>query len=487
MEAANENRAFELAVIGSGGGGLAAAVAAAGRGIKDIIVLETLNAPGGNSLFPEGFFAVNSRLQQRVGIEASADESFKMMMNNAHWRLNSRLVRTLIDESGRTVDWLEDLGVNFEPREDVSLNSPRIAFPFRVGEGKTGLGIMKALIKCCQDRGIQILCNTRAKELVQDEKGRIAGVVAESGGRNIKISARGVVIATGGFAGNKEMIKKYLPPFDDDDDLYIGAIPHQGDGVRMAGEAGAAMESAGATEFTVNRFPWSPFLFLLLKMPEVIWVNKRGERFADEAGFGGMHNLWKQPGKISYTVFDESVKQSAYRQEISEMDKNYTGKYDTLEEKTRQNLWLAVEKDLRERTDTGRIMIAESWEEIARWMGIEPQRLQAAIDEYNTGCDEGRDYFAKDPEFLRPLRQPPYYAVKTVLNLLVTHGVIRTSPRMEALDKEDDPLPGLYVAGDDIGGTDENIYGGMGGHSFGFTLVSGRLAGENAAAYISGQ
>jgi fumarate reductase flavoprotein subunit len=493
MAVKKEDLKAKLVVIGGGGGGLAAAVAAAERGVRNITVLEVLNAPGGNSLFPEGFFAVNSQLQKRTGIEASADDSFRTMMDHAHWRLNSRLVRTLIDESGKTVDLLESLGVKFELREEFGRNQPRvtapfrIAFPFRVGEGKTGLGIMKVLIKCCEERGIKILCNTRAKKLVMAKGGMVTGVLAESEGKEFSISTNSAVIATGGFVGNKEMMKKYLPPFEDEDDIYIYALPHQGDGVRMAEEVGAAMESAGAIEITVNRFPWSSFLFILIKMPSMVWVNKRGVRYADEAGFGGLNNLWKQPGKISYTIFDESIKKMAYQQEVSEMDKNYTGKFATLDEEIQRNPWLAVEKDLRTKTDTGRIKIADSWAEIARWMGVEPEVLQTTIDEYNDGCDKKSDYFAKDPQFLIPLRQPPYYAIKTVLSLLVTHGVIRTSERMEILDKEDNPLPGLYVAGDDVGGTDENVYGALGGHSFGFTLVSGRLAGENAASYILGK
>ncbi len=484
----------KLVVIGGGGGGLVATVAAAEQGVRNIIVLEVLNAPGGNSLFPDGFFAVNSQLQKRMGIEASADDSFRTMMDHAHWRLNSRLVRTLINESGKTVDWLESLGVKFELREEFSRNQPRVAgpfrivFPFGVGEGRTGLGIMKVLIKYCQDRGIKILTNTRAKKLVMAKGGVVNGVLAESEGREFGISTKSAVIATGGFSANKEMLKKYLPPFEDNDDVYIDGIPHHGDGVRMAKEAGAAMESTGAIELTINRSPWSPFLFLLLKMPSMVLVNKKGERFADEAGFGGLNNLWKQPGKISYTLFDESIKQHIYQQEVSPMDKNFIGaKFTALDEASQRNPWLAVEKDLRTKTDTGRIKTADNWAEIARWMGVAPEVLQTAIDEYNDGCDKKSDYFAKDPKSLMPLRQPPYYAVKTGISLHVTHGVIKTNHRMEVLDKEDNPLPGLYVAGDDVGGTDENVYGALGGHSFGFTLVSGRLAGESAARYILGK
>jgi fumarate reductase flavoprotein subunit len=475
----------DLVVAGGGGSGLAAAVSAAGQKVGKIIVLEALNAPGGNALFPEGFFAVNSQLQMRSGIEASADESFKLMMNDAHWRLNSRLVRTLINESGKSTDWLESLGVKFERREDGGPGPHRPPFPFRVGKGKTGLGVMNELIKQCKELGIEILCNTRAKQLITGEGGRVTGILAASKDKELSINTRCVVIATGGFAGNRAMIKKYLPPFEDDDELYVGALPHQGDGIRMAEESGAAMESTGATELTVNRFPWSSFLWLLLRMPNMIWVNKYGERYADEGGFGGLNNLWKQPGKVSYTLFDENIKNLGYAQQVGQGDKNFLGaKFTSLDEASRNNLWLAVEKDLQTKVDTGRIKISNDWADIAAWMSIKPGMLQKTITEYNDGCDSQSDFFAKDPKFLIPLKQPPYYAVKTIANLIVTHGVIKTSERMEVLDKTSNAIPGLYVAGADIGGTDENVYGGVGGHSFGFTLTSGYLAGRNAAAFI---
>lgn len=119
-------------------------------------------------------------------------------------------------------------------------------------------------------------------------------------------------------------------------------------------------------------------------------------------------------------------------------------------------------------------------------MGISPDTLKQTINEYNDGCDKGHDIFTKDKAFLSALRNPPYYAIKCCLTLLVTHGVIKTNKSMNAVDTNDNPIPNLFIAGDDIGGTDENIYG-LPGHSLGFTLTSGRLAGENAVRYIHRQ
>jgi fumarate reductase flavoprotein subunit len=124
---------------------------------------------------------------------------------------------------------------------------------------------------------------------------------------------------------------------------------------------------------------------------------------------------------------------------------------------------------------------------MAKWMGADPQALKTTIDEYNAFCDRGRDQlFSKSRENLLPLRVPPYYAVKCCVSLLVTHGDIKINHKMEVLDKQGNPIPGLYAAGDDTGDVDAGAYNiGLPGHSFGFAINSGRIAGENAAKYVS--
>ena len=122
-------------------------------------------------------------------------------------------------------------------------------------------------------------------------------------------------------------------------------------------------------------------------------------------------------------------------------------------------------------------------------MGADPETVKATIDEYNTAGDKGHDdIFAKDRSYLTPLRTPPYYAIKCCVNLLVTHGDIKINHRMEVLDKQDKPIPGLYAVGDDVGDVDSDTYNiHLPGHSFGFALASGRIAGENAAGFIGGE
>ena len=136
----------------------------------------------------------------------------------------------------------------------------------------------------------------------------------------------------------------------------------------------------------------------------------------------------------------------------------------------------------------GNAKISDSWEEIARWMGAEvPETLGATVGEYNRFCDEKNDgLFSKDPRYLFPLYTAPYYAVRCHQALHTTMGGIKINHHMEVLDERDNPIPGLYAAGNDTGGSQPDTYCLiLAGSTLGFALNSGRIAGENAAKYTS--
>jgi fumarate reductase flavoprotein subunit len=137
--------------------------------------------------------------------------------------------------------------------------------------------------------------------------------------------------------------------------------------------------------------------------------------------------------------------------------------------------------------DKGDLKISKSWNEIAGWMGADPAVLKATIGEYNADCDDKHDgLFAKDRRYLRPLRTPPYYAVKAHIGLCDTYGGIKINENMEALDSSDNPIPGLYAAGTTAGCWESESYCyRLTGHLVGFALNSGRIAGENAVRYLS--
>jgi fumarate reductase flavoprotein subunit len=328
--------------------------------------------------------------------------------------------------------------------------------------------------------GIRVLLESRARKLITDPAGKIAGVLAENNGQEISISAISVIIATGGFAGNKELLKKYIPTFNEEDEIHIGGVPNQGDGWLMATAAGAATDGNILLEMSMFIFPWSMHLSLMAKDPDAVWLNKKGERFTDESiCFPDLANtVFRQPRKVIYALFDENSKESILNETPNAMDYNMIP----------AGSWPSqVDKDIQSQLEKGRVKISHSLDEIAGWIGADAQNLKKEINEYNADCDKGHDsIFNKDKQHLKPLRAPPYYAIKCCTNLLVTHGDLKVTPRMEVIDKLDNPIPGLYAAGDDTGDVDSGSYNlDLPGHSFGFAINSGRIAGESAAVFTS--
>jgi len=146
-----------------------------------------------------------------------------------------------------------------------------------------------------------------------------------------------------------------------------------------------------------------------------------------------------------------------------------------------------IEADLADQSQKGNIKIAGSWAEIAAWIKCDPEVLEKEVELYNSCCDRGYDeIFLKNRRYLRPLRHPPLYAVPGKVAIVDTHGGIITNHRLQALNEDGQPVPGLYAAGTEIAGTEANTYNMfISGHSFGFSLISGRIAGEEAARFVT--
>jgi fumarate reductase flavoprotein subunit len=479
-----QNLKANIVIIGGGGGGLAAAVAAAEKQAS-VIVLEKRGAPGGNALRAGNVFAAESRLQKQLGIDTRRDEFFRKAMDHAHWKINPRLVRVLVDKSANTIQWLEEKGMEFVQVTPVSISQAAPAAHFGKGPGTTGAGVVRALVKSCEELGVRIICKARAKKLLTSEKGEVTGVLAEVKGEEVRITAKSVIIATGGFAGNNKLLRKYLPSYNEGE-MYFNGLPHKGDGLLMATEIGAATDFPSGTavlEMQAPVFPWSPSLWCIARRPNTIWVNKKGERFTDESIVflfpESSNSIYRQPGKTSYTLFDEKIKQIIVEEGLYPWRDHIRG-VDNKSWPTR------VDKDLQLQADKGRVKISDSCDEIAKWIGAAPEVLKATIDEYNSFCDQGYDeIFTKDRRYLLPLYTPPYYAIQCCIEFIVTHGGIKINHHMEVLDKQENPIPGLFAAGVDAGGTDSDTYNvNLPGHSFGFTINSGRIAGENAVKFI---
>jgi fumarate reductase flavoprotein subunit len=464
----------ELVIVGGGGGGLAAAVAAREKGVN-VTVVEKRRTAGGNAAIAGGIFAAESPVQKRMKIDARKDEFFRIAMFHNHWKINPRIVRAVVDKSGDTIRWLEEKGVKFEDVPHFLPNQIRI---FHLPQGR-GAGLVKGLVKKCKESGVRLLYETPAKRILTEEKGKVVGVLAETKTRELRVDAKAVIVATGGYAGNKELLKKYYRDYTED--LYSVGMPHMGDGLLMATEIGAASEGLGNLQLRGPYFRGPLEIITVAMEPQTTWVNGRGERFVDEAtGFywpEAANALNRQPGRVSYTLFDERTKKSFMEDGLM---KGYS-RFSPGERLTE------LGRKLQAESGKGGVKIADSWEEIAGWIGASSKVLKGTIDEYNRFCDQGHDeMFVKERRFLKALRTPPYYALKCYQGFLGTIGGIKINQHMEVLNQQDDPIPNLYAAGNDTGGWESDTYSLiLSGFAFGFAINSGRIAGENAAKRIS--
>jgi fumarate reductase flavoprotein subunit len=414
-------------------------------------------------------------------------------MEFAHWRTNPRLVRAYMDKSGETIQWLENKGLEFEcvpfyPNQIPTWHVAR----------RQGAEIVEQLVQDCKRLGIKILTDTPVKKILTGSGGKITGVVAISGKEEIKIESARVILATGGYGGNKELLSRYSPYYREN--MECVGIAHTGDGLVMAMEIGAATDGLGLIAIAGPQVPGSvslkigiapktqavPLMAIALE-PNTVWVNKKGRRFVDESAsahhFMLSNAVNRQPDNISYTLLDSQlVRDQTEKGLIIGMGQSE----EIAKQRTRMQ---GLARALQEQKDSGWLKVADSWDEIARWIGADPVILNQTIDEYNTQCDRGHDpVFAKDRNFLRPLRVAPYYAIKGNSDILDTLGGIKINERMEVLDKQDEPIPGLYAAGVVAGGWESETYcDKLSGHTSGFALNSGRIAGENAAMPITGK
>jgi fumarate reductase flavoprotein subunit len=469
----------DVAVVGGGAAGLAAAVAAAQKG-KKVIILEKMNACGGNGLFPMGLAAVGSFLQKNLNIRADADEMFRQAMGYSHWNADPRLNRVLLDRSGETIGWLRDMGVNFTNviAHYPGQNPPvyhTVAHP-----EKAGSVIIRRLVENFRKLDGKILTHTRGRQLLFDSGQAVCGALAETDkGEKIRVDAPAVIVATGGFAGNDDLLRRLIPDYDPKDYLYIHGARPEGDGFIMMEQAGAKADrnitiAGGAPQITAKRTAVSR----LISRPYPIWLNIRGERFADEMVVYdmalGVNVLRRQPKKTCYVIMDSAVLKRINDEGRDPMEQ--MGLPPGVEER--------FEEDYQRCVDEGYAIIAETMEEVGSFMGLPAKKVREAVKEYNGFCARGHDaLFCKDPGLMMPVKTPPYYVIKAGIDQLFTWGGVVINHRFQVLDNNMIPIKGLYSAGNDAaGGIDGDTYNfAMSGHAFGYSVIGGRIAGEIAS------
>ncbi|OGO19647.1 MAG: hypothetical protein A2144_13320 [Chloroflexi bacterium RBG_16_50_9] len=507
----NPELTVDICVIGGAGAGLTAAARAAESGVKKVVVLDKMKSMGGCTRGAMGLFSVESPAQKRLGIHCAADDCYKFHMDMSNWYPDAKLVRNWMCETGNVIGWLEEKGCYFDQVINfVGIGMKR--FYHQARGGRTGLRIVQTLLKTCQEKGVELRTETRATKLLTNSKGAVVGVLAAHGNEELKILAKCVIIASGSISSNKALLARFYPGQDLSNVRIMACMPHNtGDGLLMAEEIGAASTHISTLFIGPHNHPYNERTGALVRRPNLINVNRNGERFGDEAMYVDREWSWmfsmaldRQPDKVCYSLIDESILRF-YQEEkkfytstdgmasVKSFGSRTQSSDDKAETKDPHRLseaeltaWLdTVDEDIHEEEAAGRLKIANTLDEIARWIGCDPETLKTTVAEYNTYCQNKYDAdFLKDPQFLLPLTTPPYYAIRAYSGIDTCIGGLRTNHRLEVLNKNLYPIKGLYAAGVVIGNWLGLGYSFM-GSNMSFTTYSGYAAGKNAAEFVS--
>lgn len=472
-----EDRTYDadVVVIGAGASGTAAAWAAAEKGLK-VVTLEKSGMIGGTGKFSEGIFAVESSMQRNWNYGLTRDEAFMKIMNYGHWRGNARMVRAFVDRSADTIDWMIKNGVKFEK---LFSNYPNGLYTWHIYEGR-GAGWINLFMKKYQDAGQTLLLNTWGEKLIEKD-GKIVGVEATNkAGDKVTINSKATIIATGGFFANKEMREKYLrfPAADG-----LAQQGKTGDGIRMAWSVGGGKEGA---EVQASYRPGpravstTNHVSATAKQPH-LWLSPKGERFCNEEimlewPFAG--NALERIGGTMYVVYDQKTLDHMEKDQGIDLGVGVMVPVGTKLSNFNKE-WDAAAK-------AGWAFKADTLDELAKVTGMDPEKLKATVAEYNGYCDVRHDAeFAKDPKYMREVKTGPFYAIKSVASTLGTLGGIKANEHFQVVTQNEDPIPGLWAAGNDVGGMYGDSYDLlMAGSTVGFAVNSARIAVDSAADYI---
>jgi len=486
MSAFAKDRVYQadVVVVGAGGSGLAASVSAAEHGAK-VITLEKREIAGGTTSFAEGLFAIGTDETRVASVDISVDDAFDHSMEFNHWRANAPLVRKFIQESPNTINWLHGFGLTFEPW-NMAPTEPRVWHV--VGHYKNmehGAAYVQAMLDKCEELGVKIMYETPATELII-EKGVIKGVIAQdSRGNKVIVNAKAVVLATGGFSENNEIIAKYTR-YEPGSVFPTVPLGKTGEGFKMALQAGAVLDDAG---MLLMMHPGSygpgfkPFgdLDTMTTQP-LLWVNKYGERIIDDKMIGSLmvsaNAIYRQDGHYVWSIWDEDTinyyKTKGLDTGLGVIVKAGTKISNTVKE---------IEDCIK--AGSKNVAMADSLEELAKQMEMDPKSLKATVDRYNKMKADNEDVdFGTPARLMKYIKKPKFYAVKVFPSSFISLGGPQINTKMQVMTKNNKPVQGLYSVGCDAGGVHSDTYTlWTSGAGFSFAATSGRIAGADAADF----
>lgn len=473
----------DVIVVAGGASGLAAALTAAENG-AEVIVFEKANTTGGCANMAMGLLGIDTRMQRDMLIDLTVEKAFNRAMEWNHWRVNANLLRKYFSMSASTIEWLESIGVEFVAPSKYFPGSEATWHLIKPKSGKPGLRAAATMIKIMTDRakemGIEICLETPVKKLIKED-GAVVGVEAQDkNGEKIEARAGAVIMATGGFGDNPEFIKEYTG-YEWGKDMWSYRIPGlTGDGIKMAWEAGADKDFMGmeAVYFVPDSGGYAP-IEIPFRQGD-LFVNLDGKRFMNEQLMENPvfteNAILRQKKRFGFALITEEIFQHYEKKGVpfvnvvtAGADMNY------------------VRQQFQEYVDTKNenLVVAGTIEEVAEKTGINKENLVETVAEYNACCDSVDTLFGKENRFMHKITGSKIYALRFAPSGYGSFGGIRINENAEALDSEQNVIPGLYAVGTDANSMYDYDYAFiLPGNSLGFAVNSGRIAGGCAVDYI---
>ena len=473
----------DIVVIAGGPSGLAAAVQAAEDGAK-VILVEKSETVGGAANMGMGPLGIGTKYQQAQMHDITVEKAFRMMMEYTHYNIDARLVKRYFDQSAETIEWLEDMGVEFEGAFKYFTKSEPTWHIVKTDQGigaRAASFMNRALYNRALELGVTVLLETPAKKIIMED-GAVAGVlVADKEGNEFEIACKAAIICTGGAGANPEMIKEETG-YIWGKDMFNFAIPgNVGDGIRMAWEAGGDHVPVRVEQAASNILGMGlpRAAGAMMNQPNLL-VNSFGLRFMDEEQVQNRTYLSNavshQKDRTGFMIIDSTIAKYYMKNGIDFVS--------MVDPETDVSEFPEAAEIGRKDPSLG-LFVADTLEELAELAGIDAENLVQTVEDYNHYCETYDAEFFKRREFMKPLQKGPYYACKIMPGGYGTVGGIRINENCEVCDSDFYPIEGLYAAGADACNLyDDSYMFLLPGNSMGWAVNSGRIAGMEAAALI---
>ena len=490
----------DVVVVGAGGAGMTAAITAAGEG-KSVVILESQSMVGGNSVRATGGMNAGKTVYQdenefgeSAGVEKTLKTAAEKYADNetitalaktvseqwAEYQKNPTgyfdsvelmeldtmiggkgindpaLVETLCSNSADAIDWLDEHGITLHSVSSFGGASvKRIHRPVDA-EGKTvsvGSYMIPLLEENCEKAGVQILLNTTANEILTDASGAAVGIKATgSTGETVTVNAKAVVLTTGGFGANLDMVVEYKPELKGF--MTTNAAGAQGQGIEMATAIGAG--TVDMDQIQIHPTVEANTAALItegLRGDGAVLINAEGKRFIDEVGTRDVVSAAEiaQTGSYSWLVVDQAMV------DASSVIQGYIKK--------------------------GYTVTGETYEELGKAMGVDEAAFAETMKTWNGYVEAKNDPDFGRTSFANPLDTAPYYAIKVTAGVHHTMGGLTINTNTEVLKEDGTVIPGLFAAGEVTGG----VHGAnrLGGNAVADFTVFGRIAGKAASDYAA--